>query len=228
MKRSTDRILTTHVGSLPRPPELLAVSKGQDPPSDPASYTECLNQAVTDIVRAQARAGIDIVNDGEFGKFSWSTYILERISGFELRPDQMRPVEWLGRERETFADYLAEAFPRVLTGVPTEACVGPIRYQGYDRLSLSIDSLVQALDGVDVEEAFMTAVAPGSTAYDGVNEYYASDREYVFAIADALREEYLAIQYVRCPYLQEPGAVQAMGAASRRRAKPRASRYPGG
>ncbi len=193
MKRSTDRILTTHVGSLPRPAELLAVAQGPNAPSDPVLYAERLTKAVGDIVRAQVKAGIDIVNDGEFGKYSWSTYILERISGFEVRPEQMRPVEWLGRERERFADYLAEAFPRVLTGVPTEACVGPIRYEGYERLNQNIETLRQAARDADVEEAFLTAVAPGSTAYDGVNEYYTNDREYVFAIADALREEYLAI-----------------------------------
>jgi 5-methyltetrahydropteroyltriglutamate--homocysteine methyltransferase len=194
MKRSTDRILTTHVGSLPRPPELLAVSSAQQSaPIDPTLYAERLREAVAGIVRRQAAVGIDIVNDGEFGKFSWSTYVLERISGFELRPDDLRPAEWLGRERERFAEFLAEAFPRAIEGAPTEACVGPIRYEGYEALNRAIESLAYALRSVDVEEAFMTAVAPGSTAYDGINEFYANEREFVFAIADALREEYLAI-----------------------------------
>jgi 5-methyltetrahydropteroyltriglutamate--homocysteine methyltransferase len=194
MKRSTDRILTTHTGSIPRPPELLALSSSKSgPPQDPERYAAELRRSVATIVRRQAEVGLDIVNDGEFGKHSWGAYILSRISGFELRPEELRPVEWLGRERETFAEFLAEAFPRAIRGVPTEACVGPIEYRGHEALDLAVVSLMEALRGVAVEEAFMTAVAPGSTAYDGVNEFYASEHEYLFAIADALHEEYRAI-----------------------------------
>jgi 5-methyltetrahydropteroyltriglutamate--homocysteine methyltransferase len=194
MKRSTDRILTTHTGSIPRPPELLALSSAQlGPPKDPALYAERLRQAVADVVRRQVEIGIDIVDDGEFGKESWGAYILARVSGFERRPDQLRQVEWLGREKERFAEFLAEAFPRAVHGVPTEACIGPIHYRGYDSLNRAVESLTDTLKAVSAEEAFMTAVAPGSTAYDGVNEYYSSEREYVFAIAEALREEYRAI-----------------------------------
>jgi len=194
MQRSTDRILTTHTGSLPRPPELLALSSSKTgPPKDAALYAERLRLAVADVVRQQAKVGIDIVNDGEFGKASWGAYVLSRISGFELRPDQLRPAEWLGRERETFAEFLAEAFPRGIQGAPTEACIGPIEYRGHASLTLAISSLKDALRDVAAKEAFMTAVAPGSTAYDGVNEFYASEREYLFAIAEALREEYRAI-----------------------------------
>lgn len=180
---------------MPRPPELLELSSTKlGPPKDEALYAERLRKAVADVVRRQIEAGIDIVNDGEFGKDSWATYVLGRISGFELRPDQIRAVEWLGRDRERFAEFLAEAFPRTVHGVATEACVGPIQYRGHDALHRAVESLTLALDGASAQqEAFMTAVAPGSTAYDGVNEYYATDREYVFAIAEALREEYCAI-----------------------------------
>jgi 5-methyltetrahydropteroyltriglutamate--homocysteine methyltransferase len=194
MKRSTDRILTTHTGSLPRPPELLALSSSQlGPPKDPALYAERLRRATAEIVRRQAAAGIDIIDDGEYGKDSWATYILGRISGFERRLEKLRPVEWLGSERERFAEFFAEAFPRGVHGAPTEACVAPIRYRGHDALRQAIGNLMQALPAPPAEEAFLTTVAPGSTAYDGVNEFYSSEREYVFAIADALREEYLAI-----------------------------------
>ena len=194
MRRSTDRILTTHTGSMPRPPELLALSSSKTgPPRDFGLYAQRLRAAVADVVRQQAKVGIDIVNDGEFGKDSWGAYILSRVSGFELRKDQLRAVEWLGREREMFTEFLAEAFPRAIHGVPTEACVGPIEYRGHASLDLAISSLTHALHDVPVQEAFMTAVAPGSTAYDGVNEFYASERAYLFAIADALREEYRAI-----------------------------------
>jgi 5-methyltetrahydropteroyltriglutamate--homocysteine methyltransferase len=194
MNRSTDRILTTHTGSIPRPPELLALSSSQlGPPKDPALYAERLRQATEDIVRRQAEIGIDIVDDGEFGKDSWATYILGRISGFERRPEELRPAEWLGRERERFAEFFAEAFPRGVHGAPTEACVGPIRYQGHDAVHRAVENLTRALPAPPACEAFLTSVAPGSTAFDGVNEFYSSEREYLFAIADALHEEYRAI-----------------------------------
>jgi 5-methyltetrahydropteroyltriglutamate--homocysteine methyltransferase len=137
--------------------------------------------------------GLDIVNDGEFGKESWANYILKRISGFEVRPDEIREVEWLGSDRVRFAEFLAEDFPRAARGSPTEACVGPIHYEGRQAIALAVNALTEALKGVQVTEAFMTAVAPASTAYDGVNEFYGTERDYVFAIAEALREEYLAI-----------------------------------
>ena len=194
MKRSEERILTTHVGSLPRPTALTDLGgylKG--PPTDKEAYARQLRQSIAEIVRKQAAAGLDIINDGEFGKESWANYILKRISGFEVRADQLREVEWLGRDRVRFAEFLAEDFPRAVQGSPTEACVGPIRYVDHESIAVAVDALTDALKSVKVAEAFMTAVAPASTAYDGVNEYYGSEREYVFAIAEALREEYQAI-----------------------------------
>jgi 5-methyltetrahydropteroyltriglutamate--homocysteine methyltransferase len=194
MKRSEHRILTTHVGSIPRPQELLELAGFQKgPPKDPDEYDRRMRKAVADVVRQQAEVGIDIVNEGEFGKESWANYVLKRISGFEIRPDQVRQLEWLGRDRIRFAEYLKQEFPRAHLGTPTEACVGPIRYEDHKSIQQAIDNLKAALKSVKVEEAFMTAVAPASTAYDGVNEFYPTERDYVFAIADALREEYLAI-----------------------------------
>jgi 5-methyltetrahydropteroyltriglutamate--homocysteine methyltransferase len=194
MKRSEHRILTTHVGSIVRPEALIAFGTGsKESPVGQPGYERILHDSVRDVVKRQAEAGIDIVNDGEYGKQSWSNYILKRVSGFEVRPHQMRPVEWLGRDRERFAEYLAEAFPRAAAGAPTEACIGPIKYTGQDQIDAAIGALKEAVKQVPVEEAFMTAVAPASTAYDGVNEYYGSEHDYIFAIADALREEYLAI-----------------------------------
>ncbi len=194
MKRSDERILTTHVGSLPRPKALTDLGgyiKGA--PKDPEVYARQLKASVAEIVKKQAAVGLDIINEGEFGKESWANYIMKRISGFEIRPDQLREVEWLGSDRVRFAEFLAEDFPRAVRGSPTEACVGPIRYADSHPINLAIEALKEALKEVKVTEAFMTAVAPASTAYDGVNEYYGSEREYIFAIADALREEYLAI-----------------------------------
>jgi 5-methyltetrahydropteroyltriglutamate--homocysteine methyltransferase len=192
MKRSEHRILTTHVGSLVRPKELLELA-GKGAPADPQRYDEALRRSIAAVVQQQAQVGIDIVNDGEYGKESWANYILKRVSGFEIRPHQLRPVEWLGRDRERFKEFFAQTFPRALKGAPTEACIGPIEYRDYVPVRRAVEDLKAALPAVKVEEAFMTAVAPASTAYDGVNEFYASERDYVFAIAKALREEYLEI-----------------------------------
>jgi 5-methyltetrahydropteroyltriglutamate--homocysteine methyltransferase len=194
MRHSTDRILTTHVGSLARPPELLELASFvKGPPSDLPAYNERLRQAVAQIVRKQAEVGLDIVNDGEFGKSSWSNYILDRISGFELRREALRPLVWLGRDRVRFKECVENEFPRVKTGAPTEACVGPITYQDQASIRRDVANLTAALKEANVAEGFLTAVAPASTAYDGVNEYYPTERDYVFAIAEALREEYRAI-----------------------------------
>ena len=188
MKRSEERILTTHVGSLPRPPELLDASKQGSP-----EYEEILRRAVCEVVQKQADVGIDVPSDGEFGKSSWAAYILERVSGFEIRRDRIQPLVWLGRDRERFAEFFAREMPNAVTGAPTEVCVGPITYQGDTFMRRDIDNFKTALARVQVEDAFLPVVAPASTAYNGVNEYYPSDKEYVSAIADALKKEYHAI-----------------------------------
>ncbi len=194
MKRSQERILTTHVGSLPRPQSLLELASYQKgPPGDPGEYARRVRVAVAEIVKQQAEVGLDIINDGEFGKESWANYIMRRITGFEIRANELRPLEWLGRDGVRFAEFIAEEMPHVLTGTPTEACVGPIKYRDTHEIDQAVDNLKTALKSVKVAEAFMTAVAPASTAYDGVNEYYSTERDYVFAIADALRTEYAAI-----------------------------------
>jgi 5-methyltetrahydropteroyltriglutamate--homocysteine methyltransferase len=194
MKRSENRILTTHTGSIIRSRELLdlaAAAKESDERRD--RYHAFLEAAVEEVVRKQAALGIDIVNDGEYGKSSWSNYILSRITGFEVRPEQKRPVRWLGRDRERFADAVAQDLPRLAGGTVTEACTGPVRYKDHDSIERTLSNLRRAVQSARVEEAFVTVVAPASTAYDGVNEYYPTDEEYVFAIADALREEYQAV-----------------------------------
>ena len=193
MKRSEHRILTTHVGSLVRPQELRDLAPAGEQPKDPAAYEAALTRVTADVVAKQADVGIDIVSDGEYGKSSWSNYILKRVSGFEIREAQRRPVLWLGRDRDRFRDAIVQEMPRLATGTATEACVGPIRYQDQTGIERAIANFKLALQPVHVEEAFLTAVAPASTAYDGVNEYYATEREYVYAIADALRVEYRAI-----------------------------------
>lgn len=194
MRRSEDRILTTHVGSLIRPKELLDLAAAaKDSGENQDRYEAFLRRAVEDVVRKQTAAGLDIINDGEYGKSSWSNYILSRITGFEVRPEQKRPVRWLGRDRERFADAIAQDLPRLAAGTVTEACIGPVAYKDHRSIDRTIDDLRRAVQAASVEEAFLTVVAPASTAYDGVNEYYPTEREYIFAIAGALREEYQAV-----------------------------------
>ncbi len=193
MKHSTDRILTTHVGSLPRPEALLEASAQARAGGGRAALDKLLPAFVAEIVKEQAAHGIDIVNDGEFGKSGWANYLLERVSGFEFRPDKLYPAVWLGRDRFRFADFMRKEFPRGSVGTPGHACVGPIAYQDHESIARDVKNLKAALGGVKVEDAFFTTVAPASVGYDAVNEYYGSERDYVFAIAKALREEYQAV-----------------------------------
>src|ERR1035438_4541376 len=200
MKRSEKRILTTHVGSLVRTPELKAAAQsrtGSSAEVDARSFAT-VKRATAEVVKKQAAIGLDIISDGEYGKSSWSAYILDRMTGFEYRPNQLRPVEWLGRDLERFPDAIGREMPSALTGRPTEACIGPVEYRDRTAIRRAIGNFESGLSELKasemkVEEAFLTAVAPASTAYDGVNEYYATDKEYVFALAEALRQEYLEI-----------------------------------
>lgn len=194
MKRSDERILTTHVGSLIRPPELLRLAAAaRENPAEQPKYADAVRQATADVVERQAEAGVDVVNDGEYGKSSWANYVLARLTGFEPRPDKLYEAVWLGRDRIRFREFMQKEFPRGAVGTPGDACVGPIQYRGHAEIRRNIDNLNAALKSANVEEGFLTAVAPASTGYDAENEYYSSEREYVFAIAEALREEYLEI-----------------------------------
>ena len=209
MKRSENRILTTHVGSIPRPPQLRQLAEAaQQSPQNKQQFEAALRESVAEVVKTQAKVGIDIVNDGEFGKSSWANYVLERITGFERRPNELRPIYWLGRDRDRFPEVMAAEFPYLSGGVPTVACIAPIKYSDRSDIDRDIANLKSALQSVKVEEAFLPVVAPASTAYDGVNEYYPTEKDYVYAIADALREEYRAI-YESGVVLQVDDAVLA-------------------
>jgi 5-methyltetrahydropteroyltriglutamate--homocysteine methyltransferase len=191
LKRSETRILTTHVGSLIRPTELLERGKasGENAQSE-RRYRDALARATDDVVQRQVDAGVDIVNDGEYGKSSWANYVLDRLTGFEARPDRLFEAVWLGRDRIRFREFMQVHYPRGAASVPGHICVAPITYTGHDSIRRNIADLKAALAAAGVSEGFLTAVAPASTGYDAANEYYATDRDYVFAIAEALREEY--------------------------------------
>jgi 5-methyltetrahydropteroyltriglutamate--homocysteine methyltransferase len=199
MKRSSNRILTTHVGSLIRPQSLQEFLRSRQAGKlyDENAYQECLTTSVADVVRDQAQAGIDVVSDGEFGKsISWAQYALERLSGFERRPikqDASNPFK-RGADRTKFAEFYAELDSKEAVATTTEAiCVGPIKYTGQAELQRDIDNLKAALKGVKVEEAFLPVAAPASVIPDRKNEYYKSDSELQAAIAEAMRTEYKMI-----------------------------------
>src|SRR5581483_1665998 len=202
MKRSTSRILTTHVGSLIRPPQLLDLVRSRDAGerTDEQAYQKCLKDSVAEVVRLQAQAGIDVVDDGEFGKStSWSLYILKRLSGFESRPFKPGADSFArGADRTLFKDFYDElegGTDRTWSKVTrTDAiCVAPVKYIGLDELNRDIANLKAALAGVKVEEAFLPVAAPSSAIPDRKNEYYRNDEELIVALADALRTEYRTI-----------------------------------
>ena len=214
-----ERILTTHAGSLIRPPELLAflVARERGERYDEAAYADALRTAAVDIVRRQVEAGIDIVDDGEVGKATWITYLYERVGGLETRMIPLEGGNFLppSRDRLAFPDFYAEhdaAFAAESVNMmrtageseesadePSSAtpegkiwvCTGPITYDD-GALHRDIAHLTAALEGVDVTDAFLPVVAPASV-YWLRNEYYPSDEEFVFAVADALHEEYKGI-----------------------------------
>ncbi len=188
MRRSDKRILTTFVGSLIRPPALRALQTADG--ADPEQYAEVLRRSVFEAVHNQAELGLDIVSDGEYGKSNWAGYILGRVTGFEVRPGA-EVYNRFGREGEEFADFYSENV--VGEWVPrTVVCTGPIGYKPTE-IQGDIANFQAALDGLRPEEAFMPAVAPASFLRDAHNEYYASDEQYLVAVAEALREEYRAI-----------------------------------
>ena len=204
MKRSVDRILTTHVGSIIRPESFLALVNQK--PRDPQAYAAALHDAVAEVVRNQVAAGIDIVNDGEYGKSSWANYVLERIKGFQVREGQFDPRHWLGRELERFPELVEAEFGQYVKR-PTQACIGAIEY---DTTAVKRDAanLNDALKNSGATEGFLTAVAPASAAFNAVDDYYHDERKYVMAMAEALRQEYLEV-YRAGHVLQVDDAVLA-------------------
>src|SRR5438105_5908593 len=197
MKRSTDRILTTHVGSLIRPAalrEFLAAKEGGQP-FDKTAYAKCLKASVGEVVRKQAEIGIDVISDGEFGKaISWAQYALFRLGGFERRPFAGGNPFTRGVDRTRFAEFYAELDARdKVETVMESVVVAPITYMGQAELQQDIDNFKDALNGVEVVEAFLPVAAPTSVIPDRKNEYYASDDDLQQGIADAMHTEYKTI-----------------------------------
>jgi 5-methyltetrahydropteroyltriglutamate--homocysteine methyltransferase len=199
MKRSTDRFLTTHVGSLIRPPAVveLTAAKTSGQSIDESLLTSTLATAVADIVTQQHQVGIDVISDGEFGKLGWYTYIYDRLEGYERRPAEPPRLGAGGEDRVRFRDYY-QTLPMPQLQRPDyrqEVCVGPIKYVGQPDMRRDVDNFVKALTAANhpVEDAFLPVIAPASISSDHRNEYYKTEEEYLFALADALREEYKII-----------------------------------
>lgn len=195
MKRSTDRILTTHCGSMPRPSDLLDMMKLKitGEPYDHEAFADRVRSAVAETVRRQVECGIDIPTDGEQGKHSFFGYMSERLAGLEPRPGEAFTL--FADEIASFPEYYERYFAQAMMGgavapmVPL-ACTGQISYIGQEALQREIDNLKSAAQGLKYEEIFMPAVAPSGV---GANEYYPSEEEYMFAVSEALWHEYKAI-----------------------------------
>ena len=197
IQNNTERIQTTHIGSLPRPRDLLDIMKAKlnKQPYDETKYSALLTKAVADSVRKQVECGIDIVTDGEFSKPGFFTYIQQRLEGFEARPNQKLVI--FQQEVAAFPEYYAEYFKQAMMGgtlipITPVVCVGPVRYRGEKLLQIDIDNVKAAAKaaGVPANRVFLPATAPSGV---GLNEYYKSDEEYFYALADELNKEYRAI-----------------------------------
>ncbi|MDT2020128.1 cobalamin-independent methionine synthase II family protein [Methylocella sp. CPCC 101449] len=198
MKRSTDRILTSHVGSLIRPDSVVTYlrDKQAGKPVDEAAHQKKLGEEVTQVVKQQKDAGIDIPSDGEFGKgISWSQYVLERMSGFERRPFKPGVNAWrTGADRTRFSAFYDEMDSKEGMATTMESvCVGPLTYTGQAAVQNDIDHMKAALKANGVEEGFLPVASPTSVIPDRTNEYYKSDDDILVAIAEAMNTEYKMI-----------------------------------
>ena len=193
MQHSGERILTTHVGSLPRPADLLASDAdrrkgGQGP--DAAT----VRRAVSDIVHKQVAVGLDVINDGEMSKPSFITYINERLGGFEIDADFPNQSPWVGsREVAEFPDFYRPQLTNVHVAHSHFVCTGPVSYRGQDSVKADLDNLKAATAGAKVSDVFVPATSVSSIEDWNRNAFYKTDEEYVFALAEAMREEYRAI-----------------------------------
>jgi 5-methyltetrahydropteroyltriglutamate--homocysteine methyltransferase len=221
MRHSEQRVLTSHAGSLPRPDDLIELNRARQAgeSSDEAAYQARLASAVEDVVRRQKAAGIDIAGDGEYGKAmgqrvnygAWWSYSFQRLGGLVLgteiykvpprrsEPRQVRLTSFSDRrDRQQFAAAYADPHSGVSTvppgsgGMKLPVCTGPLTYTGYAAIRADIAHFKAALAAAGIEEGFMTSIAPGSASRIG-NEHYKTEEEFLYACADAMREEYTAI-----------------------------------
>ncbi len=199
MLHSTERILVTHTGSLPRPQDLIEVmlAENEGRAVDPADYEERLRRAVHDIVRRQMDLGVDIVDDGELSKRGFAVYAHQRLDGLTAT-GRVRVSPWdSSRESQAFPEFYGTTRPapgaKPNPSNMQMVCTGPITYRAQERLTRDLDNLKAATAAAGAVEAFVPAISPCDVAGNQENEYYQTDEEFLFAIADALRVEYRAI-----------------------------------
>jgi 5-methyltetrahydropteroyltriglutamate--homocysteine methyltransferase len=226
MQRSEKRILTTHAGSLPRPPDLLEmlVARSQGRAIDEAACAARLPQAVKEVVDKQVELGIDIIDDGEYSKPSFVTYVNERLGGFEADREAPLRSPWAGsREALAFPDFYAQG--HVGSRQVRMVCTGPVTYKGHAQLERDIGNLKATVGaarsaGARIADVFMPAISPSNVEEWQRNAYYKTQEEYLFAIGEAMREEYRAIvdagfilqiddPRLVCYYLVKPDATIA-------------------
>ena len=191
MKLSEDRILTTHVGSLPRSEKVfkLVFAKEDGKNLDKKEYDEVIAEAVKTVVKKQEEVGIDVVSDGEQSKISYATYIKDRLNGFE--GDSPRQIPKDLEEFPTFSSRTSKS-----GGVPTYTrprCTGPVTVKDMKPLEIDLVNLREALDGISISEAFMNAASPGVIALFQPNEYYPDHKSYLYALAGSMKAEYEGI-----------------------------------
>ena len=191
MKLSKDRILTTHVGSLPRSEEVfkLVFAKEDGKNLDKKEYDEVIADAVKTVVKKQEDVGIDVVSDGEQSKISYATYIKDRLNGFEGDSPRQTP-----KDLEEFPTFSSRASKS--GGVPTYTrprCTGPVTVKDMKPLEIDLVNLRKAINGISISEAFMNAASPGVIALFQPNEYYPDHKSYLYALADSMKTEYEGI-----------------------------------
>ncbi len=202
MMRSTDRIKTTHAGALPRPDDFRQMVLGSDRVVriETDEQKARLKSAVAEIVQKQVACGLDSVNDGELSKSSFNTYLTDRVAGYQLRemttaeaPVRLQRLNMTNRDARKFGDYFVNRRMFATPGGKLAVCVEPLRYVGQAQLKRDIDNFKAALKGISVEEAYIPANTPGTMEHWLRNDYYKTDEELVFNLADVLHEEYKAI-----------------------------------
>jgi len=197
MRFSSDRILTTHAGALPMPPDLREMHHARltGKSVDPSVFARRVRDAVAESIQKQISCGIDIINDGEVGKSNFSRYARDRLSGFierEVRPGEQASTIY-ARDLNEFGDYFAARSSHRGDNLKRVFCHAPLKYIGQEPLKAEIDDFKAGLDGQRYEEAFLPAIAPGTIEHWMKNDYYPDDETYLVAIADAMHEEYKAI-----------------------------------
>ena len=198
MIRSTERILVTHQGTLPRPADLrqMVMDRAAGKPVDPAKLNERWAEATKEVVKREIEIGLDSINDGELNKSSFSNYVRERLGGITVVPakegDGLEQQMMFSRDLPEYGEYFKDRMEAALKA-PRMTLTGPLTYIGHKDIQSDIENFKAALEGQNYSEAYLPAVTPGTMEHWLRNQHYSSDEEFLMACADAMHEEYKAI-----------------------------------